>query len=252
MKKIFGYTLSVCMATFMLVGCSGSEGACCESAVNATSNLIQKGIVENNATKKIEKKVENKVEKEKLKTVTIEAIAPIAVAHANGQYKMIKVSTCKIVTFDADSSYDPDGDSENLSYVWSDLDKKVVSTDSSFEKRFSKKGLYEMTLTVTDEQNLTDVDRVCILSGISEMCMPLLADAGEDRVVKAGKKVTLKGRGICRDDIVKYTWKENGKVISTKDSFDTTLSLGEHTLTLIIEDMEGKTAKTTVVVTVIN
>jgi len=248
MKKVFVYGLSVCVVTLMLVGCgAGSEGACCESPSKESLSIVRKGLIDNNATKKIEK-----IQERPKKIAIIKPIPPVAVAHANGQYKLIKVSNCESVTFDADSSYDPDGDSEKLSYVWSDLDKKVVSNDSSFKKMFSNKGLYEMTLTVTDEQNLTDVDRVCVLSGISEMCMPLLADAGEDRVVKVGEKVTLKGRGICRDDIVKHTWKENGKVISTKDSFDTTLSLGKHTLTLVIEDMEGNTATTTVVVSVIN
>ena len=158
-----------------------------------------------------------------------------------------QTSKCKPVEFSGKGSYDDQ--SEDLQYNWTDLHGNQMSSDEEFKHRFSKKGLYEVTLTVTDKDNLTAVDKVCILSGLETM--PLLADAGADITAAKDESVTLSGRAVCRDDVASYEWKEGDSKLSDKPTFSTSkLPVGEHTLKLIVTDFEGKRSCDKVKVTV--
>ncbi len=231
---------------FSFVGCGGE---CCEDDVSEVKSVTPSGTVTTStdtptntvvpATGNIEEKGE------------VKPIPPIAIVTANGSTELIEVPPCTTVEFSADQSSDPDGPDENLTFSWTSMRACPLDTNSSsFEHKFGTKGLYETTLIVTDEQNLTAIDRICVLVGIEEADMPLIADAGVDVEISADQNVTLSGRAICRDDVANFEWKEGNETISEEAKFTGTLPVGEHTLKLYIEDIAGQKACDSVVVTV--
>lgn len=239
MKNVFIKGTSALLSTFLLVGCG--DGACCEDRVRVLTDVQPKGDI----TVLVEKKNEPK-------EFIVPNIVPKAIAHANDSLEMIKISTCASVQYDAGSSYDPDGYDQNLSYAWIDIDSNLMSNEKSFSRRYSKKGLYETTLMVKDEQNLTAIDRVCILVNIDEDDIPLIARVSGDLEVNADEKVSLFGRGVCRDDISKYEWRyDDGILLSSEANFESNFEIGKYTLILTIEDIEGNRATDSVVINIL-
>jgi hypothetical protein len=178
-------------------------------------------------------------------------VKPKAIAMIGKNRKILKTKTCKLIKFDAKNSFDPDGNSTNLQYQWLNIKSNTISTKKSFVHKYDKKGLYEATLKVTDEQKLSAIDRVCILVGISEKDIPLIAKAGNDQKISSSTKVKLNGRAVCRNDIVKYEWKEGQNILSTNPIFENHFEAGKHKLTLTIEDKKGNKATDEVVLNVI-
>ncbi len=240
MKKTFIQGTSVLLSAFLLVGCS--DGACCEDGVEVLSTLQPNGEERTQEIKKV------LVEENSTNEFIIPNLAPKAVAYANDSLEMIKVCACESVQFDASSSYDPDGDDTNLSYLWSDKNDFIINDQSSFEQQYDHQGVYEMTLTVRDDHNATSVDRVCVLVNIDEEYIPLNVHIGGDRNVKAGEKISLFGRAICRNDDLNYAWSVADKLLSTEAVFEHSFEVGEHILTLTIEDSEGNSATDSVVI----
>jgi len=64
------------------------------------------------------------------------------------------------VRFDANESYDPDG--EIVSYTWTDANGTVLWEDVAFTRYFNLPGQYTITLSVMDEDHLTDETSVTI------------------------------------------------------------------------------------------
>lgn len=244
MKKMLIGGTSVLLSTFLLVGCGA--GACCEDGVEVLSDVQPKDTITIEDTKSVI--VEERGDS---KEFIVQNMAPNAIAHANGSLEMIKISTCQSVHFDAGSSYDPDGNDQNLSYLWSNQNSHIISDESSFDYRYDNKGVYEMTLIAVDEDNLTAIDRVCVLVSMDEDELPLVAKAGGNLEVNLDEKVNLSGRGFCRDDILKYEWKEGDKVLSSDAGFETSFETGKHTLIFTIEDFEGNRAADSVVINVL-
>jgi len=244
MKKVFIQGISAALSTFLIVACS--NGACCENDVNVLSSVQLKGTlgVGDIQTKKVT------VDENISKYPVVVPLLPKAVAHANCKREMINVCLYAMVKFDADSSYDPDGDSQDLSYAWSNLESYKISNEKSFVTKYDKKGFYETTLKVTDEQNLTAIDRVCVLVEMDALDVPLIAKAGEDAEVLLNEKVSLSGRGVCRNDDLTYAWREGEILISTEANFERSFEVGEHTLVLTIKDVEGNSAVDSVVINV--
>ena len=84
---------------------------------------------------------------------------------------------------------------------------------------------------------------------------PPVANAGPDQVVQTrsdAELVQLDGSlsSDPDDDALTYVWTENGVVLGTGRTIDTTLSVGSHTITLTVTDTPGLTASDTVLVTV--
>jgi hypothetical protein len=125
-----------------------------------------------------------------------------------------------------------------------------MSVESTFDRKFGDVGVYEATLTVTDEQNLTAFDRLCVLVGIDESEIPLVADAGADFEVSGEQNVTISGHAVCRDEFIGYKWEENGEIISHSPTFSKIFAQGSHELKLTIEDFAGSKTCDSVVVTV--
>jgi hypothetical protein len=76
-------------------------------------------------------------------------------------YSPREISPGTLVTFDGSRSYDPDG--YIVSYSWK-IDGILVSTQRSFARSFSS-GNYEIELTVTDNQGLTDSEKLLLHVG---------------------------------------------------------------------------------------
>ncbi len=90
------------------------------------------------------------------------------------------------VTFDARDSIDPDGNI--VSYTW-DFGDGEGGEGAVVEHRFREEGLYEVTLTVTDDQGLVDIAKTELRVGIS---FPL--DVLEWHFVNAYYGVEVNGR----------------------------------------------------------
>ncbi len=228
MEKLFikGYsliflTLSVNLALFF-IGCNG------QNIKNSISNIQPK-------SEYIDKNVMPK-------------IAPQAVATINNDSKIVKSKTSKLIKFDAQNSYDPDGNNKSLSYRWVNKDSQTISTEKSFVHKYDKKGLYETTLIVTDAQNLTSIDKVCVLVDMDRNDIPLIVEAQADKVVNANEEVSLTSRMVCRDDMVKYEWRDGKNLLSTKANFTKKFNAGKHNLVLTVEDFRGNRASDSVVV----
>ena len=178
----------------------------------------------------------------------IPKIAPHAVANINDSLKIVKSRASKLIKFDAQNSYDPDGDDKALSYRWINEDSQTISTEKSFVHKYDKKGLYETTLIVTDAQNLTAVDRVCVVVDMDKSDIPLIVEIQANQVVNANEIVNLTSRTACRDDIVKYEWRDGENLLSTKANFTKKFDAGKHKLVLTVEDFRGDRASDSVVV----
>jgi PKD repeat protein len=88
-------------------------------------------------------------------TAEISPVTPIPldpVADANGPYVGIQAS---VVQFDGSGSYDPDG--TIVSYEW-DFGDGSIGTGVNPSHIYTAVGMYTVTLTLTDDQGLTDTD----------------------------------------------------------------------------------------------
>ena len=234
-QKVIKTTVLVA-GLFGFVGCGGE---CCEADVSISKGApIEKPSVVGTGS---DVNVSN-IEEE------IIQLPPVVVV--NDGIGLIYVDPCDTVTLTSVGTYDPDGDDENLSYQWTSIHGCPMSTESTFEHRFGEVGAYEATLTVTDEQNLTAFDRLCVLVGIDESEIPLIADAGADFEVNGEQNVTVSGHAVCRDESIEYKWMENGEIISNSPTFSKIFSEGSHELKLTIEDLAGNKTCDSVVVTV--
>ncbi|MFW6146730.1 MAG: PKD domain-containing protein, partial [Planctomycetota bacterium] len=115
---------------------------------------------------------------------------------------------------------------------------------------------HDITLTVTDEDGLTDSDTVIldvtpIAPGTPD------ADAGPDQSVadttdSGDTEVTLDGSGSSDPDgtIVSWAWTEDDVEIATGETAAVTLAVGVHDITLTVTDNDGLTRTDTVTITV--
>lgn len=222
------------VSLFALTGCGG-DAACCDGVgqvASSSANIGEKGVVAS------------------LKPLS-SALNPTALITINGEdVALAKLTPCVNNTFSALGSNDPDGNNDNLTYKWKGLDNQDLGTASTFNKTFCNKGLYEVALEVTDEQNLTGKDSVCFLVGLDKM--PLVVEVGESQTVREGESITLSASVLCQDDSAfDYKWTECGKEISTDASFSTSdLSVGEHTFKVVVTDADGRCVARYIKVTV--
>ncbi len=185
--------------------------------------------------------------------------APIADGYVSTDNISATTSTINIISgenvhFDGSASSDPDGNA--ITYQWIDLDGIVVSTDSIFDRRLfywaendrDNDGTvrYVKTLHVIDSNGATSTQDFEII-----VHKPTV-DAGDDQSVKFGTNVTLSANVDSPDEsIVSYAWKDEDTVIATTASFSTdSLSVGTHTLTVTITDLNGNEFSDTVIVNI--
>lgn len=178
-----------------------------------------------------------------------EESGPVAVATANGTDGFVHVHVGEPVLFSSGGTYDPDG--EIVSYIWSDMDANVLSTDANFTRVFYEKAVYEKILTVIDDHNRAASARVCILADITADEIPLIADAGPDIVTAADIPVQITGHVVCKRGDFSYAWYEGEALLSEDAALNRLLAPGRHTLTFKVTDnATGMYALDSVVVTV--
>jgi hypothetical protein len=157
----------------------------------------------------------------------------------------------EIITLDGTAS------SGNIvSYVWSDTNGQIA-TGATPQVQFQV-GVYNLTLTVTDDQGATATDEVVITvtEGASQNTPPV-ANAGTDQTVTDGDNngsevVSLDGSASSDSDgnIVSYVWSDTNGQIATGVSPQVQFAVGTHNVTLTVTDDQGAAATDDMVITV--
>lgn len=146
-----------------------------------------------------------------------------------------------LVTFDASGSYDPDG--YIVSYTWNfgDDTPPVVENDPVTQHAYTSFGDYTVTLTVTDNDSLTDQETASV--HVSQHPVAVFTFLPPDPLVH--EVVTFDASDSSPDggEIIAYTWNFGDGNITTTDNPIITHAYetyGTFTVTLNVTDSEGK------------
>ncbi len=158
------------------------------------------------------------------------------------------------VTFDAGSSFDPDGDI--ILYEWDfDGDGRFDTEGETAEYEYNQEGTYEVTLRVTDTNGeyatVTETIEAGSVGGLRAIITPPL---GEGAIYYIDDKYEFDGNlSQYRDQkIVKYKWdmgdetKLEGR--SAKHSYSVA---GDYTVTLTVLDADGNSDETALEISVV-
>jgi len=171
-------------------------------------------------------------------------IVPPASIHADaGDDQTVMVGDS--VTLDASGSTDDNGTINK--WEWKEGDT-LLSTEESFTKDDFTTGEHTIILTVSDDNNNTDIDSVVITVKTT-----LHANAGKDQTIMLGDSVTLDASGSTDNsgNINKWEWREGNTLLSTDEVFTKdNFSIGTHIVVLTVGDDNNDTDSDTVVVTV--
>ncbi len=179
--------------------------------------------------------------------------APVAVA--SGEGTTIEVYEDELVTLDGDDSYDTPSDRDQLQYYWSVNDGSKMSgyRTAVAAHRFPNSGVWEATLTVTDDDGAQSTARV----NISVINIAPEALAPEALVVNEGASIYLSGENSSDtpsdQTSLSYGWDldgdgaEDAMGATVLARFDTPGSL-DITLTVTDDDHASDTATITVTV----
>jgi outer membrane autotransporter protein len=155
------------------------------------------------------------------------------------------------VSLDASGSSDADG--TIVTYQWLENGNEIASGATA---RVSLPvGIHALTLRVTDDDDLIGEDQLTVTI-VTDATAPI-ANAGTDQSLvdsdgDGSASVTLDGTASLDADgsIVSYQWLEGESEIATGANPLVVLSVGVHTLTLVITDDVGLTAQDQVTITV--
>ncbi len=179
-------------------------------------------------------------------------IPPVADAGSDQTVMDTNFTGNEPVTLDGSGSTDTDGNI--VSYSWSDNGSTIASGVNPVINLAV--GIHTIILTVTDDYNGRATDTVMITVHGHPNFTPV-ADAGPDQVVadtnnSGSETVMLDGSGSTDIDgiIVSYVWSENGSQIATGVQPSVDLSLGTHTISLVVTDDSSATATDTVMITI--
>jgi PKD repeat protein len=181
------------------------------------------------------------------------------------QVEEIPKSSGQCYTFDGSGSVDPDG--EIVSYDW-DLGDDNTATDEIVEHCYEESGTYTVTLTVTDDDNLTgkDSQEVIVSEGTVEDSDTTTATITEDgdgekppepvceasQIPKTNQCYRFDGSGSTDDgEIVSFEWDLGDGTTSTGEVIEYCYAeVGAYTVTLTVTDDEELTDTCTTEVTV--
>ncbi len=145
------------------------------------------------------------------------------------------------VSLSAHLSYDLDIGDNIAQYEWR-MGDKIVGTSDSYSSSSLSIGDHYFILTVTDKFGLKATDEVKV-SIVDIQKHRLFVDAGIDKdVFKGGVSLGVKDTGTISvgSSITQVQWKEGNNLISNSSGFiSPDLSIGEHTLTLLIKNEHG-------------
>ncbi len=136
---------------------------------------------------------------------------PLAIIAAPTDGALLRVNTT--VRFDANGSYDPDG--EIVFYRW-DLgdgacDSRCVRTGASIDHRYSATGNYTVHLEVTDDDGAGDtawIELTVVDNATNLAPVPQIAAPTDGAVIATGTELTLDSTGSYDPDgvIIAYRW----------------------------------------------
>ena len=176
---------------------------------------------------------------------------PVANAGPNQSVTDSDNNGAETVTLDGSASTD---DGSIVSYVWTEGGSQIATGATPVVSL--PVGTNTLTLTVTDNDGLTDSDQVTIIVN-PFVPIPPVANAGPDQTVNdtdedGVETVTLDGSGSSDADgtITSYVWSEGGSQIATGVSPSVTLAVGTHVITLTVTDNDGETDTDAVTITV--
>jgi hypothetical protein len=177
---------------------------------------------------------------------------PRADAGLNRTVTDVDGSGDEAVTLDGSPSFDPDG--SIVAYAWTEGGTPLAS--GATPTVTLAVGVHVLTLTVTDDDGLTDSDQVQITVAPPGN-LPPEADAGPDQTVidvddSGDEAVLLDGSASLDPDgsIVDWDWTEAGASIASGATPSVTLGVGTHLITLTVTDDGGLTGSDQVQVTV--
>jgi len=145
------------------------------------------------------------------------------------------------ITFDATSSYDPDG--SIVSYSW-DFGDGAAATGSRVTKRYSAAGTYTVTLTVTDNRGATNSASQTI-TVTSPNQPPVASFTFSPANPNPGDTVTFDASASSDPDgsIVSYSWNfGDGNTGSGVTASHVYSAAGTYTVTLTVTDNQGAAA----------
>ena len=171
------------------------------------------------------------------------------VADPNGPYTGTEGVS---VTFDGSGSSDPDG--TIVSYAW-DFGDGTTGTGVNPAHTYAQDGTYTVTLTVTDNDGLTDTATTTATIAPEEVPPPPVADPNGPYTGTEGIPVTFDGSGSSDPDgtIVSYDWDfGDGTTGTGVNPTHTYTQDGTYTVTLTVTDNDGLThiATTSIVIVV--
>ncbi len=154
------------------------------------------------------------------------------------------------VTFDGSGSYDtnPDSSGSIVNYEW-DFGDGSTGTDVRPTHTYSTNGLYTATLTVTDNDDLTDDDtarvRIWVIdfSEIPDLDFDPSADCSGPYSATLGDSITFDGTGSeFGGGTVTFAWDfGDGSSSAEEDPTYTYGAEGIYTVTFVVTDDEGDT-----------
>lgn len=153
------------------------------------------------------------------------------VADAGGTYSGFEGEA---VLFDGSGSSDADGRIEN--YLW-DFGDGASGTGVRPEHTYTQEGTYTITLTVRDNDGLTDTDTTQINVEDSEPTAAFSADPGWG---EAPLKVQFTDTSISYDGVTQWRWDFGDGKQSTESDVTYTYSVpGTYSVTLTVEESDG-------------
>jgi hypothetical protein len=159
-------------------------------------------------------------------SVTVSHINQTPVADAGMDQMVPEVSTACL---DGSGSYDPDGDTDFLSYAWTQVDGPSVTLDNPntsqpcFDTPNVGPGGVDLhfQLTVTDSHGASNSDTVLV--HVNYVNQPPIANAGDDQTVnEVVDTVHLNGSGTDPDgNTLTFTWSQlSGPSVTLSDAAD--------------------------------
>ncbi|MFD1587794.1 PKD domain-containing protein [Halorientalis brevis] len=171
-----------------------------------------------------------------------EAPNPVAIADPN------PVDTNQTVTFDASSSFDPDGSVTSHQWEFSD---GSTATGTTATRTYSATGTYEVTLTVTDEEGKSATDTLTVGVGTKA---PEARISTEKTTAITGETIRFDGSNSSDPDgsIASYAWDFGDGTtaigVSRTHSYSST---GTYTVRLNVTDNWGLLSTDTVDVSIV-
>jgi PKD repeat protein len=169
------------------------------------------------------------------------------VADSNGPYTGTEGVS---VTFDGSGSSDPDG--TIVSYAW-DFGDGTTGTGVNPAHTYAQDGTYTVTLTVTDNDGLTDTATTAATIAPEEVQQPPVADPNGPYTGTEGIPVNFDGSGSSDPDgtIVSYAWDfGDGTTGTGVNPAHTYAQDGTYTVTLTVTDNDGLTDTATTTATI--